>query len=118
MPNFRTLDDLPPDLGSAALVRVDFNVPMADGKITDDTRLRAALPTIKELQAKNASVILMAHFGRPKGKSVPEMSLKPIVEPLSALVGSKVKFAEDLDHPETAAGQLKAGEVLLLENLR
>jgi phosphoglycerate kinase len=119
MPNFRTLDDLPPDLGgNATLVRVDFNVPMADGKITDDTRLRAALPTIKELQAKNASVILMAHFGRPKGKSVPEMSLKPIVEPLSALVGSKVKFAEDLDHPETAAGQLKAGEVLLLENLR
>jgi phosphoglycerate kinase len=119
MPNFRTLDDLPPDLGgNAALVRVDFNVPMANGKITDDTRLRAALPTIRELQAKNASVILLAHFGRPKGKRVPEMSLKPIVAPLSALIGSTVKFAEDLDHPETAAGQLKAGEVLLLENLR
>jgi phosphoglycerate kinase len=119
MQNFRTLDDLPPDLGgNAVLVRVDFNVPMANGKVTDNARLRAALPTIKELQAKNAAVILMAHFGRPKGKHVPEMSLEPIVEPLSALLGTKVKFAKDLDHPETAAGQLKAGEVVLLENLR
>ena len=119
MSNFRTLDDLGPDVGgNAALVRVDFNVPMANGRITDDTRLRAAIPTIKDLQAKNAAIVLMAHFGRPKGKVVADMSLKPIVGPLSDLLGRQVKFTEDLDHPELAAENLKPGEVLLLENLR
>lgn len=116
---FRTLDDLSADMGgNAALVRVDFNVPMADGLVTDDTRLRAALPTIRDLQAKNASVVLLAHFGRPKGKVVPEMSLRPILKPLSALLGSEVKFCDDLDHPYLVTENLKGGEVLLLENLR
>jgi phosphoglycerate kinase len=116
---FRTLDDLPSDVGgNVALVRVDFNVPMANGKVTDDTRLRAAIPTIKELQAKNAAVVLMAHFDRPKGKVVPGMSLKPLVEPLSIRLGTQVKFADDLDNPHLAAEALKPGEILLLENLR
>jgi phosphoglycerate kinase len=119
MTGFRTLDDLPSDVGgNAALVRVDFNVPMTNGKITDDTRLRVAIPTIKDLQAKNAAVVLMAHFGRPKGKVVADMSLKPIVGPLSDLLGTKVQFSEDLDHPELVAENLKPGEMLLLENLR
>ncbi len=72
MSHFRTIDHLPHDVGgNAALVRVDFNVPMKDGKVTDDTRLRAAIPTIRELQGKKAAVVLMAHFDRPKGKVVP-----------------------------------------------
>src|SRR5262245_31658920 len=100
MSQFRTLDDLPANVdGNAALVRVDFNVPMKDGKVTDDTRLRAAIPTIKNLQSKNAAVILLAHFDRPKGKVVPSMSLKPLIEPLSSLLGTKVEFADNLDHP-------------------
>jgi phosphoglycerate kinase len=116
---FRTLDDLPADLGgNVALVRVDFNVPMANGQVSDDTRLRAAIPTIKELQAKKAAVVLMAHFGRPKGKAVPEMSLKPLIAPLSKLLGTEVKFCDDLDQPHQAAENLEAGDVLLLENLR
>jgi phosphoglycerate kinase len=119
MSSFRTLDDLPADVaGKTALVRVDFNVPMKDGKVTDDTRLRAAIPTIKELQARNASIVLMAHFDRPKGKVVPSMSLKPLVEPLSALLGTKVGFSDDLDAPHLAAENLKPRDVLLLENLR
>ena len=82
---FKTLDDA--DLaGKRALVRVDFNVPMADGRVTDDTRLKAALPTIEKLRKGGARVILLAHFDRPKGKRVPEMSLKPVVEPLSKLL--------------------------------
>ncbi len=119
MSSFRTLDDLPTDLaGNAALVRVDFNVPMNDGKIADDTRLRAAIPTIRDLQAKNAAVVLMSHFDRPKGKVVPAMSLRPLVEPLSKLLGKEVAFSDDLDHPYRAAEYVKAGGVLLLENLR
>jgi phosphoglycerate kinase len=104
--------------GDVALVRVDFNVPMRDGLITDDTRLRAAVPTIKELQQKNAAVVLLTHFGRPKGKAIADMSLKPIVEPLSALLGTQVQFCEDLDKPYLQAENLKARDVLLLENLR
>src|SRR4051794_30402284 len=91
---------------------------MANGQVTDDTRLRAAIPTIKELQAKKAAVVLMAHFGRPKGKVVAEMSLKPVIKPLSALLGTEVKFCDDLDQPHQAAENLKPGDVLLLENLR
>src|SRR5260221_6127914 len=90
---FRTLDQA--DLqGKRALVRVDFNVPMEDGKVTDDTRLRAALPTIEKLRKGGAKVILLAHFDRPKGKVVPSMSLRPIVEPLSKVLGAPVAFAE------------------------
>jgi phosphoglycerate kinase len=77
---FKTLDDA--DLaGKRALVRVDINVPMAEGKVTDDTRLRAILPTIAKLRAGGAKVVLLAHFDRPKGKVVPEMSLKPLAQP-------------------------------------
>ena len=116
---FRTLDQA--DLqGKRALVRVDFNVPMHDGVITDDTRLRAALPTIQKLRKGGAKVILLSHFDRPKGKRVPSMSLKPVVEPLAELIGAPVGFAGDCvgEAAELAVGQLQPGAVLLLENLR
>ena len=116
---FRTLDQA--DLkGKRALVRVDFNVPMHDGVITDDTRLRAALPTIQELRKAGAKVILLSHFDRPKGKRVPSMSLKPVVEPLAKLIGAPVAFADDCvgEVAERAEGYLQPGGVLLLENLR
>jgi phosphoglycerate kinase len=116
---FRTLDQA--DLkGKRALVRVDFNVPMHDGVITDDTRLRAALPTIAELRKAGAKVILLSHFDRPKGKRVPSMSLRPVVEPLAKLIGAPVAFADDCvgEVAERAEGYLQPGGVLLLENLR
>ena len=116
---FKTLDQA--DLnGKRALVRVDFNVPMHDGEITDDTRLRAALPTIEKLRAGGAEVILLSHFDRPKGKRVPSMSLKPVVEPLAKLIGAPVAFADDCvgEVAERAEDQLQPGGVLLLENLR
>ena len=116
---FKTLDDA--DLtGKRALVRVDFNVPMADGRVTDDTRLRAALPTIEKLRKGGAKVILIAHFDRPKGKRAPEMSLRPVVEPLATLLGAPVAFADDcIGAPAKAAvDALKNGDVLLLENVR
>lgn len=116
---FRTLDQA--DLrGKRVLVRVDFNVPMHEGVITDDTRLRAALPTIAELRQAGAKVILLSHFDRPKGKRVPSMSLKPVAEPLAALIGAPVAFADDCigEAAERAEGYLKPGGVLLLENVR
>ena len=120
MAAFRTLDSLSDLTGQTALVRVDFNVPMEDGKITDDTRLRAALPTINFLRERGAKVALIAHFDRPKGKRVPSMSLSPIVEPLSKLLGAPVAFAEDCigEVAQTAIEALKPGQVILLENLR
>jgi len=116
---FKTLDDAQLS-GKRALVRVDFNVPMADGRVSDDTRLRAALPTIEKLRAGGAKVILLAHFDRPKGKRVPEMSLKPIIEPLSKLVGSDVRFADDCsgEAAKAAIEAMKPGDVILLENVR
>ncbi len=116
---FRTLQGA--DLsGKTALVRVDFNVPMDDGQITDDTRLRAALPTIELLSKAGAKVVLLAHFDRPKGKRVPEMSLKPILPALSKLVGRDVAWADDCIGADAKAvvDGLKAGGVALLENLR
>ncbi|HYE46867.1 MAG TPA: phosphoglycerate kinase [Caulobacter sp.] len=106
--------------GLTALVRVDFNVPMEDGRITDDTRLRAALPTIHYLSRNGARIVLLAHFDRPKGKRVPEMSLKPIVEPLSALLEQEVFFADDCigDVARRTAEGLEDGGVALMENLR
>jgi phosphoglycerate kinase len=117
---FRTLDQAGDVQGKAALVRVDFNVPMQDGRVTDDTRLRAALPTIEKLRKAGAKVVLLAHFDRPKGKRVPEMSLKPVVEPLSKLLGAPVAFADDCvgDPAQAAIDAMKPGDVLLLENLR
>jgi phosphoglycerate kinase len=116
---FRSLDQA--DLSQKrALVRVDFNVPMQDGAVSDDTRLRAALPTIEKLRSGGAKVILLAHFDRPKGKRVASMSLAPIAGPLSALLGAPVAFADDCigEPAETAVAAMKAGDVLLLENLR
>ena len=107
---FKTLDDL--DLaGKRVLVRVDINVPMKDGKVTDDTRMRAILPTVREILDKGGRPILLAHFGRPKGKPNPEMSLKPLAEPLAALLGSPVTFSERPRDPEP-------GETVLVENTR
>lgn len=117
--SFRTLDDA--DLsGKRALVRVDFNVPMEGGRVTDDTRLRAALPTIEKLKAGGAKTILLAHFDRPKGKRVPEMSLRPVVEPLSKLLGAPVAFADDCVGPaaQAAVAAMRPGDVLLMENVR
>jgi phosphoglycerate kinase len=117
--SFQTLDQA--DLqGKRALVRVDFNVPMEDGRVTDDTRLRAAVPTIEKLRRGGAKVILLAHFDRPKGKPVPSMSLKPIVEPLSKVLGYPVAFAADCIGPKAreAVGAMQPGDVLLLENVR
>ena len=116
---FKTLDQANLE-GRRALVRVDFNVPMSDGRVSDDTRLKAALPTIDKLRAGGAKVILLAHFDRPKGKRVPEMSLKPVVEPLARLLGQPVAFADDCvgDAAKAAVDAMKPGDVLLLENVR
>ena len=116
---FRTLDDA--DLsGKRALVRVDFNVPMADGEVSDDTRLRAAVPTIEKLRAGGAKIILLAHFDRPKGKFVPSMSLAPIVPTLARVLGHPVTFVGDCVGKDvaTAVAAMKPGDVLLLENVR
>lgn len=116
--SFRRIEDAPNT--KTALVRVDFNVPMTDGKVSDDTRLRAALPTIQALTAKGCKVALLAHFDRPKGKRVPEMSLKPIQAPLAALLGAPVAFADDCvgADAQAAIDALPAGGVVLLENTR
>jgi phosphoglycerate kinase len=101
-------------------VRADLNVPVADGKVTDATRIERQAPTIRELAEKGAKVIVLSHFDRPKGKVVPSMSLKVLVEPLAKAVGRKVAFAEDCIGPkaEAAVAALKDGDVLLLENTR
>jgi phosphoglycerate kinase len=116
---FKTLD-LADLQGRRALVRVDFNVPMEDGKVSDDTRLRAAVPTIEELRKGGAKVILLAHFDRPKGRVVAAMSLRPIAGALAKVLGHPVAFAEDCIGPvaRAAVDALRPGDVLLLENVR
>ncbi len=117
---YRTLDQAGDLAGKRALVRVDFNVPMDAGRVTDDTRLRAALPTIAALSARGAKVVLLAHFDRPKGKRVESMSLRPVVEPLSGLLEQPVAFADDCVGPaaQVVVDGLEPGGVALLENLR
>ncbi|MEX0923543.1 MAG: phosphoglycerate kinase [Rhodovibrionaceae bacterium] len=119
MPAFLTLDDL--DLaGKSVLLRCDFNVPMKGGEIGDDTRLRRALPTIREIVEAGGKAVLLSHFGRPKGQRVPELSLKPVAAALGERLGQEVAFAEDCigAAAERAVAALPAGGVLLLENLR
>ena len=114
-----TVEDL--DLhGKRILMRVDFNVPLEDGKVANDKRIRAALPTINYIVEKGGKLILMSHLGRPKGSRVSEMSLKPCVAVLSRLLGNDVAFVDDCigEAVETAANGLNDGDVLLLENLR
>ena len=115
----RTLDDLDVT-GRRAFVRVDFNVPIKNGAITDDTRIRASLPTIRRLLDKGAAVVLASHLGRPKGKPSPEFSLRPVAERLSQLLGRPVQFAEDSVGAvaQAAIDAAGAGGVVLLENLR
>ena len=117
--NKKTVKDI--DLkGKRVFMRVDFNVPMQDGKVTDDKRIRASLPTIQYVLDQGASLILMSHLGRPKGGPSPEFSLKAAAETLSGLLGRPVQMAPDCVGPEVEkmAGALKPGQVLMLENTR
>ena len=119
--SFKTLDDLPGELtGKRVLVRVDLNVPMQDGAISDDTRLRSAVPTIAELSDRGAIVLLLSHFGRPKGQSRPDMSTALLVRPLSELLGRPVRFIEDCQGPEAerAVTTMTPGSIGVLENTR
>ena len=112
---WKTLDDM--DLaGKTVLIRVDINVPVKDGVVTDTTRIDRIVPTIKDVQAAGGKPVLMAHFGRPKGQVVPEMSLRIVIPALEKAFGQKVKFAPD--NFEAAVADLKDGEILLLENIR
>lgn len=117
--NKKTIKDIDVK-GKKVLVRVDFNVPIKDGKVGDDTRIKAALPTIEYLLNQNASVILMSHLGRPKGEIMLEYSLRPVAEYLGKLIGKPVAFAESCVGPiaEAAASALKPGQILVLENTR
>ena len=116
---FRTLDSLAP-AGKRVLMRADLNVPVRDGKISDLTRIERLSPTIQELSAKGAKVIVCSHFDRPKGKRVPEMSLKPMAGALSHVLGKPVAFANDCIGPdaEAAVAAMTNGDVLVLENTR
>ena len=105
--------------GKKAIVRVDFNVPLDEnGNVTDTTRIRGALPTLKKILADGGSVIMMSHMGKPKGKVNPKLSLSQIVKNVSELLGVEVKFAPDCANADKEASELKPGEALLLENLR
>lgn len=119
MAPYKTIDDL--DVADKrVLVRVDFNVPMKDGAVTDATRIERALPTIEELSKKGAKVLLLSHFGRPKGKSDPEMSLKPVAKALADRLGGPVEFVEDCigDPVKKATKNMLDGDVAVLENTR
>ncbi len=119
MPTYHTLDDL--DVGGKrVLVRVDLNVPMRDGEVSDMTRIERALPTIEELSKRGARVILLSHFGRPKGRRVEEMSLLPVARALMARLGRTIGFAEDCvgSAAISAIENMSDGDIVLLENLR
>ena len=117
---FKTLDDLGDIAGKRALVRVDLNVPYADGRVTDDTRLRAIIPTVNELADKGAKILLLAHFGRPGGKKHSELSLSMIVEPLQKVLGREIMFVPEIagEVVEQSVGILGNGDVAVLENTR
>jgi len=117
--NKKTIKDIEPR-GKRVLVRVDFNVPIENGVVQDDTRIRAALPTVQNLLTRGAAVLLCSHLGRPKDKPDPEYSLRPVAEFLGRLVKSPVKFVEECVGPkaQAAARSLNPGETLLLENTR
>ena len=121
MLNKKTVDDINVK-GKRVLVRCDFNVPLIDGKITDENRLVAALPTIKKLIADGGKVILCSHLGKPKGEPKPELSLAPVAVRLSELLGQEVKFAADPEvvgpNAKAAVEAMKDGDVILLENTR
>ncbi len=116
MAAFRTLDDIGDITGKKVLVRVDLNVPMQEGKVSDDTRLRSTLPTVTELADKGAIVLLLAHFGRPKAPS-PEYSLALITRPYEAVLGRPVRYI-DWEVDQTAVNDLRPGDVAILENTR
>jgi len=115
--NFKTLDDMGDLTGKRVLVREDLNVPMADGQVSDDTRLRAAVPTVAELADKGAKVLILAHFGRPKGQRNPEMSLALVTRPFEQVLGRPVRFIDDEGAAEAIA-TLNDGDVAILENTR
>ena len=117
---FRTLDDLGDIKGKRVFVRVDLNVPMADGRVTDETRLRALLPTVSELADKGAKVLLLAHFGRPKGAKHSEMSVSMVLDALQEVLGREVMFVPEIagDIVAQSIGILTDGDIALLENTR
>lgn len=117
---FRTLDDLGDIKGKRALVRVDLNVPMADGRVTDETRMRALLPTVLELADKGAKVLLLAHFGRPKGAKHSEMSVSMVLDALQEVLGREIMFVPEIagDVVAQSVGILADGDIALLENTR
>ncbi|WP_448664341.1 phosphoglycerate kinase [Sphingomonas sp. CJ20] len=114
---FKTLDDMGDITGKRVLVREDLNVPMADGKVTDDTRLRAALQTVAELSDRGAKVLVLAHFGRPKGVPSAEFSLSQVVEPFAQVLGRPVRYI-DWEGDAAAVATLNEGDIALLENTR
>ncbi|MBC7313736.1 MAG: phosphoglycerate kinase, partial [Rhizobium sp.] len=120
MPAFKTLDDLTDIAGKRVLVRVDLNVPVSDGKVSDTTRIERIAPTIKELSDKGAKVILLAHFGRPKGEPVADQSLSLIAPSVEEVLDHKVAFASDCIGAPTAdaIARMENGDILLLENTR
>jgi phosphoglycerate kinase len=117
---YKTLDDMGDVTGKRVLVREDLNVPTAEAKVTDDTRLRAAVPTIAELSDKGAIVLVLAHFGRPKGKRDPELSLALVTKPLSDLLGRPVQFVPECQgaEAERAVADMNPGDIAILENTR
>jgi phosphoglycerate kinase len=120
MTSFKTLDDLGDATGKRALVRVDLNVPMEDGEVTDDTRMRSTLPTVSELADKGAIVLLLAHFGRPKGEKRPDMSLSRVTRAYEQVLGRPVRYVGDCQG-ETAlrnVADMRPGDVAILENTR
>src|SRR5689334_17596173 len=120
MSNFRTLDDLGDVKGKVALVRVDLNLPMNGGQVTDDTRVRASAPTILELADAGAKVLLLAHFGRPKGARDPNQSLSRVIDAVQNVLGREVMYCSEIagDIVKQTRAILRPGDIAILENTR